>query len=96
MHEFTGVEIHSAMAMSVRPPNCVPNGGHKGIWFSERIRTRMHPEPYQLSIESGAMATAERFNFEHISGILTRMRGIQHTKLCMKVIRNDIHTLFAI
>ena len=61
MHEFSGVEMHPAMAMSARPPNCVSNGGHKVIWFSERIRTRMHPEPYQLSIESGAMATAERF-----------------------------------
>ena len=62
MHEFTGVEIHSAMAMSARPLNCVSNGGQLGTLFAERIRTSDHPKPYPLSIEFGAMATAERFS----------------------------------
>ena len=89
MHEFTGVEIHSAMAMSARPPNCVPDGGHMGIWFSERIRTRMHPEQYQLSIESGAMATAERFNY------VGRMRGAQPIKLALYLTRTKYQNTFS-
>ena len=46
MHEFTGVEIHSAMAMSARPLKCVSNGGHKDIWFVERVSTSKHPKLY--------------------------------------------------
>ena len=33
MHEFTGIEIHPAMAMSARPPKCVSNGGRKAFNF---------------------------------------------------------------
>ena len=62
MHEFTGVDIDSAMAMSARPLKFVTDGDHEGIWFPERVLNKPHPKQYPLSIQSGAMATAERFH----------------------------------
>ena len=37
MHEFTGVEIQSAMAMIARPLKFVVDGGNEWIWFPERV-----------------------------------------------------------
>ena len=55
-----------------------------------------HPEPFPLGVQSGAMATAERFKFRRTRNYVARMRGPQSMKLALDLTRTNTPRNFPI